>query len=274
MNKDQQRIAVVTGGGNGIGRATAKLLAQTGDFVVVADVSALSGLRVVEEIRAAGGAAAFRLVDVADVPAVNSLAHSVQADFGLTDILVNAAGVWQTAASLEDTSIEAHDHVVNINYRGAYLSCRALAPQMLAQRKGCIINITSTAAVCASPMLADGPSKAALHMFTQNLAADLGPMNVRVNAVMPGHVLTEQVQMHIDAGHYDLHAMQTHCALGRLVLPQDVANAVGFLCSDAASAITGIALPVDCGFLPAVGYLGHPALGGRHPRWDGANPVA
>jgi len=274
MNQAQQRIAVVTGGGSGIGRGTAKVLANAGDFVVVADVSALNGLKVVEEIRAAGGTAAFRLVDVADVPAVDSLAKSVLADFGPADILVNSAGILQNVSPIETTPIEEHDRVMNINYRGAYLCCRAFAPQMMAQRKGNIINITSTAALHSMPTLAYGPSKAALQMLTQNLAVDLGPLNVRVNAVMPGYVLTEQVQMRIDAGHRDPRSLSLHSALGRMVMPEDVGNAILFLCSDAASAITGISLPVDCGYLPAVSYLHHPALCGTHPRREDQAPVA
>ena len=269
-----QRIAVITGGGSGIGRGTAKVLAQAGDLVVIADVSANSGLRVVEEIRALGGEAAFRLVDVADARSVENLAASVLADLGPADILVNSAGILQNVSPIESTPIEEHDRVMNINYRGAYLCCRAFAPQMMARRSGNIINITSTAAVHSMPTLAYGPSKAALQMLTQNLAVDLGPLNVRVNAVMPGYVLTEQVQLRIDAGQRDPRSLALHSALGRMVMPEDVGKAILFLCSDAASAITGISLPVDCGYLPAVSYLHHPALCGVHPRREDQAPVA
>jgi NAD(P)-dependent dehydrogenase (short-subunit alcohol dehydrogenase family) len=273
-NMRAQRVAVVTGGGSGIGRGTAKVLAKAGDLVVIADVSANGGLRVVEEIRALGGQAAFRLVDVADARSVENLAGSVLADFGPADILVNSAGILQNVSPLESTPIEEHDRVMNINYRGAYLCCRAFAPQMMQRRSGNIINITSTAAVHSMPTLAYGPSKAALQMLTQNLAVDLGPLNVRVNAVMPGYVLTEQVQQRIDAGQRDPRSLSLHSALGRMVTPEDVGNAILFLCSDAASAITGISLPVDCGYLPAVSFLHHPALCGVHPRREDQDPVA
>jgi NAD(P)-dependent dehydrogenase (short-subunit alcohol dehydrogenase family) len=267
------RIAVVTGGGSGIGRGTAKVLAAAGDFVVIADMNRDNGPKVAEEIRSAGGRADYRYVEVSDDKAVEELAASVAKDFGPADILVNSAGILQNVSQIEVTTIAEHDRVMTINYRGCYLCCRAFAPQMMARRKGNIVNITSTSAVHSMPTLAYGPSKAALQMLTQNLAMDLGPLNIRVNAVMPGYVLTEQVQARIASGQRDPRSLTLHSALGRQVMPEDVGKAVLFLCSDAASAITGISLPVDCGYLSAVSYLHHPALRGVHPRRDDREPV-
>ncbi|GHU08166.1 short-chain dehydrogenase [Betaproteobacteria bacterium] len=273
MTQKERQIAVVTGGGSGIGRGTAKVLAGAGKFVVIADINKESGIRVVEEIRARGGEADFRHVDVADESSVELLAHDVAEDFGAADILVNSAGILQNISQIEVTSIAEHDRVMTINYRGCYLCCRAFALQMMARRSGNIINITSTSAVHSMPTLAYGPSKAALQMLTQNLAMDLGPLNIRVNAVMPGYVLTEQVQARIESGQRDPRSLTLHSALGRQVMPEDVGKAILFLCSDEASAITGISLPVDCGYLSAVSYLHHPALRGVHPRREDQEPV-
>lgn len=273
MNGNNRRIGVVTGGGSGIGRGTAKVLAAAGDFIVIADLSQENGLKVVEEIRQLGGNAEFRQVDVENDQSVEDLAASVLTDFGPADILVNSAGILQNVSQIDVTTVAEHDRVMNINYRGTYLCCRAFSPQMIARRSGNIVNISSTSAVHSMPTLAYGPSKAALQMLTQNLAMDLGPLNVRVNAVMPGYVLTEQVQARIDAGHRDPRSLTLHSALGRMVMPEDIGNAILFLCSDAASAITGISLPIDCGYLSAVSYLHHPALRGIHPRREDKNPV-
>jgi NAD(P)-dependent dehydrogenase (short-subunit alcohol dehydrogenase family) len=114
--------------------------------------------------------------------------------------------------------------------------------------------------------LAYGPSKAAIDNLTAILAVELGPDGVRVNAVRPGYVLTEQMQARIAAGKRDPQTMKDHSALGRMVEPDDVANAIHFLCSRDASCITGAILPVDAGYLAAVTYLHHPGIAGAHPR--------
>lgn len=269
-----QRVSVITGAGSGIGRATVKRLAAAGDLVIVADLNEASGRGVVAEIRNSGGNAEFREVDVAAEASVNELARSVESDFGPVNVLVNSAGVLQNVADIASFDLAEHDKVWAINYRGTYLCCRAFAPRMAARRAGCIVNISSTSAVDAMPLLAYGPSKAAVQNLTAILAVELGPDGVRVNAVMPGYVLTEQMQARIDAGKRDPRSLKNHSALGRMVAPEDVANGIHFLCSEAASCITGIVLPIDAGYLAAVTYLHHPGLGGVHPRRADKVPVA
>lgn len=269
-----ERISVVTGGASGIGRATAARLAAAGDRVIVADLNEQAGNTVVAAIRKAGGKADFQPVDVAAEASVDDLARVVESNFGPAAVLVNSAGVLQNVAGIESFSLEEHDKVWAINYRGTYLCCRAFAPRMAKRQAGSIVNISSTSAVDAMPLIAYGPSKAAIQNLTAVLAVELGPDNVRVNAVMPGYVLTEQMQARIDAGKRDPRSMQGHSALGRMVAPEDVANGIHFLCSDAASCITGIVLPIDAGYLAAVTYLHHPGLGGVHPRRADKVPVA
>lgn len=271
---NEPRISVVTGGGSGIGRATARRLAAAGDRVVVADLNPESGQGVVAGIREAGGAADFLPVDVASEASVTALAEAVERDVGPTAVLVNSAGVLQNAAELASFDMADHDRVWSINYRGTYLCCRAFAPRMAARRSGSIVNISSTSAVDPMPLIAYGPSKAAVQQLTAILAVEFGPDNVRFNSVMPGYVLTEQMQARIDAGKRDPRSMAGHSALGRMVTPEDVANGIHFLCSEAASCITGIVLPIDAGYLAAVTYLHHPGLGGVHPKRADKRPVA
>jgi NAD(P)-dependent dehydrogenase (short-subunit alcohol dehydrogenase family) len=268
------RIAVVTGAASGIGRATAMRLAAGGDLVLVADRDEAHGAAVAAEIHATGGRAEFRPVDVADETSVNAFTRRVEEELGPVGVLVNSAGVLQDVADIASFDLAEHDRVWAINYRGTYLCCRAFAPRMAARRAGSIVNISSTSALGAMPLLAYGPGKAAVQNLTAILAVELGPNNVRVNAVVPGYVLTEQMQARIEAGKRDVRSMTLHSALGRMVAPADVANGIHFLCSDAASSITGVALPIDAGYLAAVTYLQHPGLAGVHPRRADTAPVA
>ncbi len=271
---ERQRISVVTGAGSGIGRAMARRLAAAGDRVVVADVNTAAGQRIVADIRAAGGSADFLPVDVGSEVSVTALAEAVERDIGPAEVLVNSAGILQNAADLATFSMEEHDRVWAINYRGTYLCCRAFAPRMARRRHGSIVNISSTSAVDAMPLIAYGPGKAAVQQLTAILAVEFGPDNVRFNSVMPGYVLTEQMQARIDAGKRDKRSMDGHSALGRMVTPEDVAEGIAFLCSPAAACITGIVLPIDAGYLAAVTYLHHPGLAGVHPKRDDQRPVA
>ncbi len=269
-----QRIAVITGGGSGIGRAAAHRLARNGDVVVVADVNESAARKVVDAIRAGGGTAECRVVDVASDASVAALADEVESQIGPVEVLVTSAGILQNATDIASFDLAEHDRVWAINYRGVYLCCRAFAPRMARRRRGSIVNISSTSAVDPMPLIAYGPSKAAVQNLTGVLAAELGPDGVRVNAVMPGYVLTEAMQARVDSGKRDPRSMAGHSALGRMVAPEDVAEGIAFLASDAASCITGVVLPIDAGYLPALSYLHHPGLGGVHPRREDRRPVA
>ena len=254
------RVTVVTGAASGIGRATAKRFAAAGDRIVVADLNEQSGRAVVNEIEAAGGQAEFRWVDVVDASAVESLATSVVEAHGSVGVLVNSAGILQNVSAVATLDLEEHDRLWQVNYRGTYVCCRAFSIPMAAAGSGNIVNISSTSSVSAFPLHAYGPGKAAINSITAILAAELGPKGVRVNAVMPGYVLTEQMQSRIDSGHRDPKAMDEQSALERMVRPAEIADGIHFLCSDAARAITGITLPIDAGWLATVTYRQHPGL--------------
>ena len=261
-----KRIIVVTGGGSGIGRATAKRFGEDGDFVVVADINRESAKAVAEEIAAAGGSATHLAVDVAQDSSVSALADAVEVAHGGADVLVTSAGVLQNVSSVRNMDMEEHDRVWAVNYRGVYLCCRDFSRGMAERGQGCIVNISSTSAIAAFPLHAYAPAKAAISHLTAVLASDLGPRGVRVNAVVPGYVLSEQMQARIDAGYRDQSAMQRQSALGRMIVPSEVADGIHFLCSDAARAITGISMPIDGGWLSRVTYIQHP---GWPPKdWD------
>lgn len=261
-----RRTVVVTGGGSGIGRETAKRFGRDGDLVILADINTDGAEAVGEEIAAAGGEAVALAVDVASEESIEALAEQVEALHGGADVLVTSAGILQNVTSILNMDIEEHDRVWAINYRGLYLSCRAFGRAMARRGGGCIVNISSSSAVMAFPLHAYGPGKAAVSHLTAILASDLGRHGVRVNAVVPGYVLTEQMQSRIQSGHRDPTAMNEQSALGRMVLPSEIADGIHFLCSDAARAITGISMPIDAGWLSSVTYKQHP--GWPPTDWD------
>lgn len=256
------RITLVTGAASGIGRATARRFAEDGDFVIVADLNAEGGGAVVDEIKKAGGQAEFRAVDVANENSVNELAEAIEKDHGTIGALVNSAGILQNLSQLDSFDLTEHDRVWAINYRGSYLCCQAFGLRMANAGGGSIVNISSTSAIGAFPLIAYGPAKAAIDQLTAILASDLGPKGVRVNAVRPGYVLTEQMQSRIDSGFRNPQKMHDQSALGRMVKPDEIADGIHFLCSNAARAITGAVLPIDAGWFATVIYK-------QYPGWPG-----
>lgn len=240
------RVAVVTGGASGIGAACARTLAARGARVVVADLNEEPAQAVAAEV---GGTA--MTVDVGDAGSVDSLAGRVEAELGPADVMVASAGIVQPPDKPEDLDLELFDRVVAIDFRGVYLSARAFAPQMLPRRRGSMVLISSIAGRRAMPLHAYAPAKAAVTNLAMGLAAEWGRAGIRVNAVEPGFTLTPAIQAQIDLGRRDPALLEQNSTLGRMVRPEEIAEAVAFLASDAASAITGAGIPVDAGWLCA-----------------------
>ncbi|MFM8247068.1 MAG: SDR family NAD(P)-dependent oxidoreductase, partial [Burkholderiaceae bacterium] len=159
------------------------------------------------------------------------------------------AGILQRKLSPEDLPMAHWDAVTNIDLRGTYLSCAVFGSKMAARGRGAIVNIASITSFRSSPLHAYGPAKAAVASLTMNLAAEWGRSGVRVNAVAPGFTLTEAMQAAIDQGDRDPTELSQPTAMNRLVTPDEVADGIGFLLSDAARAITGIVMPIDAGWL-------------------------
>lgn len=259
----ERRIAVVTGGASGIGEACALRLAERGARLAVIDIDQARAQMVVQSLPAAhGGHKAYGL-DVRDADAIEAMAARVDSDLGEVDILVTSAGVIQAPLPPEELSLADWDHVVAVDQRGVYLSCLAFGRRMAMRGRGAIVNIASVAGMRSVPLHSYAPAKAAVIAMTECLAAEWGRSHVRVNAVSPGYTLTPALQGAIDAGKRDATSLEQNSALGRLVEPGEIADAVAFLTSDEAKAITGITLPVDAGWLVAPSWH---TYGGLRPR--------
>lgn len=245
------RIAVVTGGASGIGEACVRRLADAGDRVVVIDIDREKAVGVAKSLPPVDGGHAAYALDVRDADAIETTAGLVERDVGPVDVLVTSAGVIQVPLPPEELSLADWDNVVAVDQRGVYLSCVAFGRSMALRGGGCIVNIASIAGMRSMPLHSYTPAKAAVIAMTECLAAEWGRSGVRVNAVAPGYTLTPALQAAIDAGKRDVGALEENSALGRLVIPAEIADAVAFLASGEARAITGATLPVDAGWLVA-----------------------
>ncbi len=241
-----QGIAVVTGGASGIGAACCRVLAEGGAVVAVLDRDEARANAVAAEINGREWVA-----DVGAEKAMEACAGAIEAAVGPVNILVNSAGVIQVPVAPEELAMSAWDDVVRIDQRGTYVASVAFGRRMATRGRGSIVNIASIAGMRSMPLHAYAPAKAAVIAMTECLAAEWGRSGVRVNAVSPGYTLTPALQAAIDKGERDVSALNDNSALGRMVTPEDVARAVAFLASDDASAVTGINLPIDCGWLVA-----------------------
>ena len=254
-------IAVVTGGASGIGAACARMLAARGNRVVVAD---RDGPRAAALAREIGGMAIT--LDVASQAANEAAAAEIETTLGPVDILVTSAGVIHRPLRAEDLPEEEVRRVIDIDQIGTWNSAVAFGSRMARRGAGSIVTIASIAGMRAMPLHAYAPAKAAVIAMTQSLAAEWGRSGVRVNAVSPGFTLTPALGAAIDAGERDPSLLEATSALGRMVTPEDIAEAVCFLASEAARSITGVNLPVDAGWLTAgsfASYGGLPAARGN-----------
>ena len=252
-------VVVVTGGASGIGEACCSVLAAGGSHVIVADVNDTAGKQVAADV---GGD--FVAIDVGDANAVDAAANTIEARFGAVSGLVTSAGVIQPPLRPEELGLDLWDKVVHIDQRGTYVSCLAFGRRMAARGTGgAIVNIASVAGSRSMPLHSYAPAKAAVISMSACLASAWGRDGVRVNSVSPGYTATPGLQIEINAGRRDVSRLAGNAPLGRLVQPSEIGQAVAFLLSPAASAISGIDLPVDCGWLAGstwATYGGLPSL--------------
>jgi len=239
------KVAVVTGGAQGIGRAITLGMAREGAKVVVADLQADKAESVAKEARALGAEALALEVNVASEPSVQRLAEETFKRFGRIDILVNDAGVY-LRSPVVSKSEEDWDRTFNINLGGNFLCARAFVPAMRKQKSGRIISIASSIAHTGAKEFADyAASKAAIIGFVKALARELGPDGITVNAICPGSANTDMPRRH--RSEEEVMARLRATPLGHVLEPEDIAGSVLFLASDAASYITGQAYNVNCG---------------------------
>jgi 3-oxoacyl-[acyl-carrier protein] reductase len=242
------KVAIVTGGASGIGRATCRLFAQEGAVVGVADVNEVDGRALAKELVEARGRATFLPLDVAREADWVAAVEQVLAEHGRLDILVNNAGV-APGGTVEELSEEVWDLNQDVNCKGTFLACRAVIPTMKTQRAGRILNAASFAAIVPSMGgAAYAASKAGVHYFTRVLAGELAPWNITVNCYAPGMVPTEMNHFAEAPAAHQRRLLDT-LSIRRWGEPRDVANLVCFLASDLAGYITGTMVDVSGGKL-------------------------
>ncbi|MDR6122920.1 NAD(P)-dependent dehydrogenase (short-subunit alcohol dehydrogenase family) [Bacillus sp. SLBN-46] len=244
-----KKIAIVTGGGSGIGRAAAVRFAKEGAKVALADINSIMGEETVSLIKEAGGEAIFVKTDVADSEQIKQLIQITSNTFGGLHIMFNNAGIGNSEVRSVDLAEEEWDRVVDINLKGVFLGIKYAVPEISKSGGGSIINTSSLLGLKGQKyMSAYNASKAGVVVLTKNAALEYGKYNIRVNAIAPGVIDTKIIE-NWKQNERKWPIISRANALGRIGTPDEVANAVLFLASDEASFITGTTLSVDGGGL-------------------------
>ncbi len=243
------KVAVVTGGAQGIGRAICEALGECGARLVVADFDQAMGEKALAELRAANLDGQFVQFDVRNRQAVADAAQIIEARWGSPDILINNAGIARNSPSIETTADEWLE-VLDVNLNGVWWCSQAFGRRMVQNKRGVIVNIGSMSGLIVNrpqPQAAYNASKAAVHMLTKSLAAEWAPFGVRVNAVAPGYIGTELTKRGLSNEEWRRTWLDM-TPLGRVGEPHEVATVVTFLASDAARYVTGSIVSVDGGY--------------------------
>jgi NAD(P)-dependent dehydrogenase (short-subunit alcohol dehydrogenase family) len=254
MGRFDGKVAVVTGGGSGIGRATCLRFAEEGASVVVAEIDEKHGQAVADEIRGAGKKAIFVRTDVADESSVRAAVSRAAAEYARIDILVNSAAVFVLKGI--DATVEEWRKVLEVNVMGSALMAKHVVPHLRKAGGGAIVNLGSISSFIAQPQFVTyNTTKTAILGLTRCLALDLAPDNIRVNAVCPGAVWTPIVMDLTAQAGMDRKAADASPQWGgahmikRIADPREIANAILFLASSEASFVTAESLMVDGGYV-------------------------
>jgi NAD(P)-dependent dehydrogenase (short-subunit alcohol dehydrogenase family) len=255
------RVAVVTGGGDGIGGAISRLFADHGARVEVAEIDPDRAERIQAEVSAAGGAIRTHVVDVTASDDVAQLADAVLTEHGRIDVLVNNVGDYRPLVAFEDSSAESWDQMYSVNLAHIFAVTRAFIPSMIGAHSGCIVNIHSVEGMRGYPKdPVYGAMKAAAAHFTTSLAVAMGRHGIRVNGI--GCDLTQTPQVDYLTGYEDLeHLWESWAPVGRVGWPEEQARAALFLASDLSSFVTGENIAVDGGTKAGGGWLFSPKEG-------------
>jgi NAD(P)-dependent dehydrogenase (short-subunit alcohol dehydrogenase family) len=250
MGSLENRVAIVTGGAMGIGGASARKLASDGARVLIADVNMPAAQENAARIRAGGGVAEALEIDITHTEQISGMIDRAVELWGRLDFLVNNAWTRQEPdGSALTLSEAAWDHAMSSVLKAVFVAAKYAAPHMAAQGSGAIVNIASVHGQFMAPgKMAYEVNKAGVIALTRQMATDLGPMGIRVNAICPGHIVTERMQEYFwDRNPTMRPFFEAQYPVRRVGKPDDIAAAVHFLCTDGASFITGVALPVDGG---------------------------
>ncbi len=245
----KDKVAIVTGGGSGFGEGMARRFAAEGAKLLVNDLNAGGGQRVVDAIKQQGGKAVYIGGDVSKRADVKAMVAEATGEFGRVDILVNNAGVTHKNQPMLSVPEEMFDKIFAVNVKAIYLAALEVIPLMRQQGGGAIINTASTAGLRPRPGLTwYNASKGAVITMTKSMAAELAPDKIRVNCLCPVAGVTGMLGDFMGADTPENRArFQASIPIGRLSTPEDIANAALYLASDEANFITGVALEVDGG---------------------------
>jgi NAD(P)-dependent dehydrogenase (short-subunit alcohol dehydrogenase family) len=250
MGRLEGRVAYVTGAASGLGFACARRFAEEGAVVVGADLNSTDEWAQIEKLAPASG---FHILDVTDESAQQAAVADIVAAHGRIDVLVTAAGI-AGGGPVHLVDLAHWQHVQDVNLTGTFLSAKAVLPTMIAQRSGSIITVASVEGIegCEGGSTYNA-SKGGVVLLTKNLACDYGRAGIRANAICPGFIETPMFHSVIDNLPYKDAIREQH-KLGRFGRPDDIAGAAYFLASDDSAFVTGVALPVDGGYVAGHAY--------------------
>lgn len=246
MKRLQDKIAIITGGAQGIGKETVQKFSAEGATVVIWDVVEDKGTQLVEELKKSGHEALFIKVDVTNLASTEAAAKSVVEKYGKIDVLINNAGITRDASLLKMTA-EQWQQVINVNLTGVFNCTKAAAPYMVEKKTGRIVNTSSVVGLYGNFGQSNYvATKSGIIGLTKVWARELGRKGITVNAVAPGFIATEMIKT---VPENIIKSLEEKTPLGRLGKPSDIANAYLFLCSNEADYINGTVLSVDGGLI-------------------------
>lgn len=254
MTLVKDKVALVTGAGAGIGRATAQKFAEEGAKVVVSDIDSVGGNDTVDLVVSSGGEAVFVEADVSDEAQIANLLEKTIDQFGRLDCAVNNAGIEGKIGPIADQDVASFDRVLSVNLRGVFLSLRAEITAMLKTGGGAIVNLSSVAGLIGFPGLSPYvASKHGVNGLTKNAALEYAKEGIRVNSICPGGIDTRMLDSLVEqtsGGSMETSEMMAPLhPIGRIGEAEEVANLIVWLCSDRASFVTGAHVPIDGGYV-------------------------
>lgn len=244
------KVILVTGGSTGIGRATAKILAAEGARVAIIDIEETSGKKTVDEIRQSGGVAQYHTADVSDYQQMHAAIAAIVAEHGKLDGAFNNAGIEGPAVKILDYSIEDWERVLRVNLTGVFVCMKCEIEQMLKHGGGNIVSTASVAGLVGLPGASSyNSAKHGVVGLTKTAALEYAASNIRVNAVCPGFIETPMLERVTDASIKIRDHLIRQVPMKRVADPSEIGNTVAWLMSEKSAYMTGVALPVDGGWV-------------------------